>query len=102
MTRQVIFSPEAQSDLWEIDTYIADRSTSETALSFAKRVHAYCVGLADFSERGTRRDDLRPGLRIIGFERRVMIAFRVLPEMVVIERILYGGRDIGRALREGH
>jgi toxin ParE1/3/4 len=37
---------------------------------------------------------LRPGLRIIGFERRVTIAFHIAPETVVIDRIFYAGRDI--------
>jgi toxin ParE1/3/4 len=45
------------------------------------------------SERGRRRDDIRPGLRIIGFERRVTVAFAVEEERVVILRIFYGGRD---------
>jgi toxin ParE1/3/4 len=45
-------------------------------------------------ERGTRRDDLQPGLRIVGFERRVTIAFHVEPGTVTIDRVLYGGRDV--------
>jgi toxin ParE1/3/4 len=44
-------------------------------------------------ERGMKRDDIRPGLRIIGFERRVAIAFTFDEEHVRIGRILYGGRD---------
>src|ERR1051326_6309833 len=52
------------------------------------------------AERGTRRDDLRPGLRVAGFERRITIAFHVDAETLVIDRILYGGRDIHRALRK--
>lgn len=43
--------------------------------------------------RGTRRDDIRPGLRTVGFERRATIAFKVLAREVVIVRIFYGGRD---------
>src|SRR4030088_3019101 len=51
-----------------------------------------------FPERGTRRDDLRPGLRVTGFERRVTIAFHVTAEAVIIDRILYGGHDFAPAL----
>ena len=47
-----------------------------------------------FSDRGIRRDDLRPGLRILGFERRAVITFQLTAEAVTILRILYGGRDI--------
>lgn len=45
------------------------------------------------SERGTRRDDIRPGLRTIGFERRVVIAFHVSARRVEILRFFYGGRN---------
>jgi len=56
--------------------------------------------LTSIGERGTKRDDIRPGLRIIGFERRVTIAFHIAPGMVTIDRILYGGRDLYRAFGE--
>jgi toxin ParE1/3/4 len=46
------------------------------------------------AERGTRRDDIRVGLRVVGFERRVTIAFHVDPKRVTIDRILYGGREL--------
>jgi toxin ParE1/3/4 len=46
-----------------------------------------------FPERGTRRDDLAPGVRTIGFERRVTIAFRVLEDAVEILAVAYAGRD---------
>lgn len=50
--------------------------------------------------RGTRRDDIRPGLRTIGFERRATIAFRIVDREVVIIRIFYGGRDFESILRD--
>jgi toxin ParE1/3/4 len=46
-----------------------------------------------FPERGIRRDDLRRGLRILGFERRAVIAFLITADAVTVLRILYGGRD---------
>jgi toxin ParE1/3/4 len=66
-----------------------------TAFGYVERLQAYCVGLGDFPERGRRRDDLRPGLRTIGVERRVLIAFHVMGGLVTIDRVLYGGRDLG-------
>jgi plasmid stabilization system protein ParE len=39
------------------------------------------------------RDEIRPGLRMIGFERRVTVAFLVDGEDVVILRILYASRQ---------
>ena len=46
-----------------------------------------------------RRDDLRPGLRIIGFRRLVTIAITVEPDQVVILGIYHGGRDYEAELR---
>ena len=44
-------------------------------------------------ERGHLREDIRPDLRIVGFEKRVTIAFTIIDNRVVILRIFYGGRD---------
>jgi toxin ParE1/3/4 len=50
--------------------------------------------------RGRRRDDILPGLRVIGFERRVNIAFVVTTDALLIEGIFYGGRNYEAILRE--
>ena len=57
------------------------------------------MALESFPERGTRRDDIRPGLRVIGFERRATIVFQVLEDEVIIVRVFYGGQDYEAALR---
>ncbi len=44
------------------------------------------------SERGDRRD-VRPGLRIVGFERRITIAFAVSADDVTILKVFHAGRD---------
>jgi len=44
------------------------------------------------------RDNLRPGLRVIGFERRVTIAFHITSDRITIDRVLYGGRDLKTTL----
>ena len=98
MTGEVIFTSEADADLAELYDYIATHGSPARALTYVQRVATFCRGLATFPERGTRRDDLRPGLRIIGFARRDSIAFMVRPEAVVIVRILHGGRDLDALL----
>jgi toxin ParE1/3/4 len=98
--RKVVFSPEAQADLLGLYNYIAEQSGPERAFSYTDRIASYCSSFADFGERGTRRDDIRPGLRTIGFARRVVVAFHLTTETVTIDRILYGGRDIGKALTD--
>jgi len=56
--------------------------------------------MTPFPQRGTARNDLRPGLRTVGFERRATIAFTVKGEDVIILRILYAGRSLDLAFDE--
>ena len=98
MKRRVVFHPAAQKDVDQIYDWIADQAGEETARRYTGRVRDYCAGMDLFPERGSRRDDLRPSLRLVGFERRITIAFSVTDETVVILRLLYGGRDVEGAL----
>jgi toxin ParE1/3/4 len=93
-SRKVILTPEDVSDLESLYEYIAAGSGSARAISYIERIGDYCARFDLVAERGTRRDDIRPGLRIVGFERRVTIAFHVDPTTVTIDRILYGGREV--------
>lgn len=97
MSPQVAFSPEAQNDLFDLYDYIAEHSSAERAIAYLGRIEEFCLSLKTLPERGTRRDEVRPGLRIIGFERRGTIAFHMQSDRVTILRILYGGRDFRRA-----
>ena len=63
-------------------------------------MHAACTVLQDFPHRGAPRGDLGSGVRLIGFEPRVAIAYRVEPDEVVILAVLYGGRDMVAVLRD--
>ena len=101
VARNVVFAPEAEDDLLQIYDFIADRANPERAYAYVERISAYCLGFATFPERGVKRDELRPGLRIVGFERRVTIAFHITPALVVIDRILYWGRDVAGPLADG-
>ena len=99
MTHRIVFRPQARDDLLSLHRYIAERAGLSVAAGYIGRIEAACMGLADFPERGTRRDDLLAGLRTIGFERRATIAFRVMESPVEILAIAYGGRlfedDVG-------
>ena len=94
MSHRIEFSPEALGDLIDLYDYIALRDGAERAIGYIDRIEDCCRNLSLFPDRGTRRDDLRPGLRILGFERRAVIAFLVAADTVTILRILYGGRDL--------
>ncbi|ESQ86726.1 hypothetical protein ABENE_18000 [Asticcacaulis benevestitus DSM 16100 = ATCC BAA-896] len=60
---------------------------------YIQRIVDYCLGLDTFPERGKVRDDLMPGLRTVGFERRVTIAYFVTGEVVLIEGVYYAGQN---------
>ena len=62
-------------------------------MSYIERLEAWCLGFDLASERGHARNDIRPGLRIVGFERRVIVAFTVDEDRVVFLRVFYGGQD---------
>lgn len=94
MRHEVGYSPRAKQDLFDLYLYVAEREGDRRALNHSTRIEAFCEKLTLFPERGHRRDDLEEGLRVIGFERRVTIAFHVTAEQVVIDRILYGGRSL--------
>jgi toxin ParE1/3/4 len=96
----VYFTPEAQDDLFGLYDYIADRSSPARALRYIERIEKTCMSLQTFPDRGTRREDLRPGLRVVGFKRRVLIAFQVRSDSVAILRILYGGRSVELAFSQ--
>ena len=99
MARKVTLRPEAESDLNVVFEHIA-QDNPIAAERFVGRIRAYCEGFAEFGERGTVRPDLGKGLRIVGFERRVAIVFRIKDDRVQIVRIFYGGRDLERLLRD--
>jgi toxin ParE1/3/4 len=94
--RAVTFTPQARNDLFSIGDWIAERAGVEVALSYTTRLEAYCNGFEFAGERGRRRDDLRPGMRVVGFERRVAIVFTVSDDQVTILRLYYGGQNWGR------
>ena len=58
-----------------------------------------CDRLADFPMVGVAHDDIRPGLRTLGYRRRAVIAFTVTEATVEIIGVHYGGRDIDTILR---
>ena len=97
MAPRVAFDPAAEAELAELYGYIRDKSGSAAiAEGYVRRIFDRCMRLGERPGQGTRRDDLRPGLRTVAFERRATIAFTVEDDGVIILRILYGGRDLTR------
>jgi len=97
---RVVFAESARADLDDIFAWIADHAGLEVALAYASRIEHFCRKMTPFPQRGTARNDLRPGLRTVGFERRATIAFTVKGEDVIVLRILYAGRSLDLAFDE--
>lgn len=93
MIYAVNFTPEAQQQLDELEAHIAEVGSPIAAARYVDSILDHCENLQAFPHRGTRRDDLRPGLRTLGFRRRVTILFEVTDDTVNVIGIYYGGQD---------
>lgn len=100
MSHTVVFTPEAEAQLVELYTYIAAKASPEIAARFTDGIVTYCESLSTFPFRGSRRDDIRPGLRVTGYRKRVAIAFHPEQDRVNIIGVFYGGQDYEAALLE--
>jgi toxin ParE1/3/4 len=98
MIYDVTIRPEAEQDLQTIYDLIAEDNPS-AAIAFIRRLRELCRSLDALPRRGVPRDDLRPGLRILGVERRAVIAYRIVGNVVEVTNIFYGGRDYEAILR---
>ncbi|MGO7985170.1 type II toxin-antitoxin system RelE/ParE family toxin [Rhizobium leguminosarum] len=96
---KVVFRPRAEKDLLDIYAFVA-ADNSMAAMEFIRRLRQICHGLEDMPERGAPREDFAPGVRILVFERRVTIAYRVVKDRVQILRLFYAGRNTPSAFRE--
>ena len=96
-TWTVGFEPEAQDDFDTIERLIAARDTPEAAATYIEKIITFCESLRHFPERGAARDDLGPGVRLIGFQRRVSVVVRLRNDEVRVVRVFYAGQAIALA-----
>ena len=89
--RRVVFRRETLAQLEGLEDFVVAAGSPVAAAVDA--LLAFCEDLAPFPLRGTDRDDIRPGVRTIGFHRRAVVAFAVRDDAVVILGVYYGGRD---------
>jgi toxin ParE1/3/4 len=90
--KQVVYSPQATSQLEDLEAYLANRFYPDSAERFVRRIKQACDSLGLFPERGKDRSDLARGVRMIAFERRATIYFEIMQDRVTILTISYGGR----------
>lgn len=94
MARNLIYEQSARDDLRSIFWWIAERAGPEMARAYVDRIHDRCDRLTSFPEQGRPRNDIRPSLRTIPFERSAIVAYFTERKEVRIVRILRKGRDI--------
>ena len=78
----VIFAPQAREQLASLYRYIAAAASPEIAERYTSAIVTYCESLQTFPMRGTRRDEIRPGLRITNYRKRAVFQHR-LPDQTV-------------------
>jgi toxin ParE1/3/4 len=88
----VSFSPKSRQDLLDIGDHIAKDSRANARRLVGKLVEQ-CQRIGHAPLAYTGRDDLAPGLRMAPMGHYV-IFFRVLGDVVRIERVLHGARDL--------
>lgn len=93
MTRRIFYSPEAMGQIELLDAWIAEEASPTIASRFTNSLLEHCNSLADFPNRGTPRDDIRPGMRTTAFRRRATIAYSVEGDDVLILAVFYRGQD---------
>ncbi len=97
---RVDLQQDALDDLREIVKYITQISGSrEIAHRFAKRIRERCLRIGNSPRAGRARNDLKPGLHTVPFERSAVICYLVEADRVLVVNIFYGGRDFESILR---
>ncbi len=97
---QVVYAPEAEAQLVALYFHVAVVASPDIAARYTEAIVKQCESLTTFPLRGARRDDIRPGLRVFGFRRRVSIAFEVTGDVVTILGVFYGGQNIDAVFDE--
>ena len=95
MTRMTVrLRAQAHQDVKDIfDWIVSESDYPSIAENLVNRIYSHCETIGEFPLKGRARNDLQQGLRILAFERKAIIAYRVLADEVEVTNIFYGGRD---------
>ncbi|WP_114390224.1 type II toxin-antitoxin system RelE/ParE family toxin [Notoacmeibacter marinus] len=90
----VFLAPTAEDDLATIGHLIIDNGADPlVAVRYLQRIRARCRTIGDSPRGGVERSDLGEGIRLVPFERSAVILYRIEDDQVLIETVIYGGRD---------
>lgn len=90
----VELAERAIDDLDALHLWVTQQASLAVADAYLSRVEERIRTLSTFAARGTPRDELAGGLRTLTFERRLLIAYHLIGERVVVLRIINAQRDL--------
>lgn len=103
MTGRIHYTPEAEQQLNDLDDWITEKASADTARRFVRAIMEHIDQILLFPLAGRGRDDVRPGMRTTTFKERTLVAYEVdesSGELVVnILGVFHGGQDCETALR---
>ncbi|KAA2312736.1 type II toxin-antitoxin system RelE/ParE family toxin [Puniceibacterium sp. HSS470] len=95
MSYRIRFHPAVAEDLDAITRSLIDYAGPQTAARRVDEIEATIASLADLPQKGSRRDEIAPGLRAIPAGRKAVISFTVDDDAreVHIHAVTYAGAD---------
>jgi len=102
MSYSLVIHEAAAAELEAIYDYIADRAGPDVAWAYIDGVRRFLTALREYPERGTLRvSGPAAGLRVVGYRRRLSIAFKVGTGSVIVLGFFYAGRNIEKTVLSG-
>ncbi len=96
MNLKIKLSPLAEQDLIDIWYYIS-LDNQEMAIDFVEKLRQRILTLTDFPLSGTKREDIKKGLRLLIFK-KYNIFYSVKTDFIFIVRVLQKSRKIKNLL----
>lgn len=104
MTGRINYTPEAQQQLNDLDSWITAAASAAIARQFVSAILDHIDDILIFPLAGRARDDVRPGMRTTTFKMKTVIAYAVekSPDGIVVNivGIFHGGQEWQDALSE--
>jgi toxin ParE1/3/4 len=91
--RRLVWSPEAEQDLFDIWSYLAREASPDIADKQLRTIDRACANLIEWPQSGRARDELAPEIRSVVAVPYVVF-HRVTVSAIQIARVLHGRRDI--------
>ncbi|MBN2970923.1 type II toxin-antitoxin system RelE/ParE family toxin [Roseomonas aeriglobus] len=94
MSHRLVLLSTAEADIQQIADWVSDQADPATALRYVARLRAFIDKLQHFPRRGPVRSIMSVDVRTVTFERRIIIAYHVDANDVIVIRVFSGQRDL--------